>query len=224
MGHSSPDDTAYYLRLTAESYPISPPKFRRVVGDVVRLSQEGRSMATDFAVFLRRFLTAHLAGLRGCSPNTGRVLSRHVQVADRLLPPTTDPSRRKARPRLHRRHRDHRVLGLARGQQAQQRVDPEPAPGRDQLVLPVDAIARPCPDGLLPRHSRHPCQEAGPTGREPSQRRADPPSARPARPVHPAGRRDATLLATLYDTAARVQELADLTVRDIRLETRPWQP
>ena len=27
-------------------------------------------MATDFAVFLRRFLTMHLAGLRGCSPNT----------------------------------------------------------------------------------------------------------------------------------------------------------
>jgi len=32
------------------------------------------------------------------------------------------------------------------------------------------------------------------------------------------GRRDATLLATLYDTAARVQELADLTVGDIRLQ------
>ena len=27
-------------------------------------------MATDFAVFLHRFLTAHLAGMRGCSPNT----------------------------------------------------------------------------------------------------------------------------------------------------------
>ena len=27
-------------------------------------------MATDFAVFLHRFLTWHLAGLRGCSPNT----------------------------------------------------------------------------------------------------------------------------------------------------------
>ena len=27
-------------------------------------------MATDFAVFLRRFLTAHLARLRGCSPHT----------------------------------------------------------------------------------------------------------------------------------------------------------
>src|SRR5258708_31260596 len=32
------------------------------------------------------------------------------------------------------------------------------------------------------------------------------------------GRRDATLLATLYDTGARVQELADLDVRDIRLQ------
>jgi hypothetical protein len=27
-------------------------------------------MASDFAVFLHRFLTSHLAGLRGCSPNT----------------------------------------------------------------------------------------------------------------------------------------------------------
>ena len=27
-------------------------------------------MATDFAVHLRRFLIDHMAGLRGCSPNT----------------------------------------------------------------------------------------------------------------------------------------------------------
>lgn len=33
-----------------------------------------------------------------------------------------------------------------------------------------------------------------------------------------AGRRDATLLALLYDTGARVQELVDLTVRDLRME------
>jgi site-specific recombinase XerD len=32
------------------------------------------------------------------------------------------------------------------------------------------------------------------------------------------GRRDLTLLAVLYDTGARVQELADLTVRSVRLE------
>src|SRR5258708_26055373 len=35
-----------------------------------RPSQQRHAMATDFAVFLHRFLTAHLAGLRGCSPNT----------------------------------------------------------------------------------------------------------------------------------------------------------
>ena len=35
------------------------------------------------------------------------------------------------------------------------------------------------------------------------------------------GRRDATLLATLYDTAARVSEFAGLAVRDIRVEPPP---
>ncbi|MGH3494603.1 MAG: tyrosine-type recombinase/integrase [Sciscionella sp.] len=35
MGHASPDDTAYYLRLTAESYPHITAQVRRVVGDVV---------------------------------------------------------------------------------------------------------------------------------------------------------------------------------------------
>jgi site-specific recombinase XerD len=33
------------------------------------------------------------------------------------------------------------------------------------------------------------------------------------------GRRDLVLIITMYDTAARVQELIDLTVRDIRLES-----
>ena len=35
-----------------------------------RPSRQRRAVATDFAVFLHRFLTAHLAGMRGCSPNT----------------------------------------------------------------------------------------------------------------------------------------------------------
>jgi integrase len=35
MGHSSPEDTAYYLRLTAESYPHITAQVRRVVGDIV---------------------------------------------------------------------------------------------------------------------------------------------------------------------------------------------
>jgi integrase/recombinase XerD len=35
MGHSSPDDTAYYLRLVAESYPHITAQIQRVFGDVV---------------------------------------------------------------------------------------------------------------------------------------------------------------------------------------------
>jgi integrase/recombinase XerD len=35
MGHSSIADTAYYLRLTAESYPHITAQVQRVIGDVV---------------------------------------------------------------------------------------------------------------------------------------------------------------------------------------------
>jgi integrase/recombinase XerD len=35
MGHASPDDTAYYLRLTAESYPHITAHVQPVIGDVV---------------------------------------------------------------------------------------------------------------------------------------------------------------------------------------------
>jgi site-specific recombinase XerD len=35
------------------------------------------------------------------------------------------------------------------------------------------------------------------------------------------GRRDLTMLSVLYDTGARVQELADLKVRDVRLDPPP---
>ncbi|HXY62380.1 MAG TPA: tyrosine-type recombinase/integrase [Nitrospirota bacterium] len=39
--------------------------------------------------------------------------------------------------------------------------------------------------------------------------------------TRPCGRRDVTLLSVLYDTGARVQELADLRVRDVRLDQPP---
>jgi integrase/recombinase XerD len=41
MGHASPDDTAYYLTLTAESYPHITAQVRRAVGDVVAPVTEG---------------------------------------------------------------------------------------------------------------------------------------------------------------------------------------
>lgn len=41
MGHSSPDDTAYYLRLVAESYPHITAQIQRAYGDVVPPVTEG---------------------------------------------------------------------------------------------------------------------------------------------------------------------------------------
>jgi integrase/recombinase XerD len=35
MGHSSIGDTAYYLRLTAESYPQIAARVRQAAGDIV---------------------------------------------------------------------------------------------------------------------------------------------------------------------------------------------
>ena len=42
MGHSSPDGTAYYLRLTAEPYPHITAQIQRVFGDVVPPVTAGR--------------------------------------------------------------------------------------------------------------------------------------------------------------------------------------
>ncbi len=35
MGHACPDDTAYYLRLTAESYPDICARVQQATGDVI---------------------------------------------------------------------------------------------------------------------------------------------------------------------------------------------
>src|SRR5207237_3693242 len=72
---------------------MSPPKFDASSVTSSRRSREGRAMATDFALLLRRFLTAHLAGLRGCPPNTVasyrdtfKLLIAHFRD-DRAIPP-----------------------------------------------------------------------------------------------------------------------------------------
>ena len=43
MGHSSIDDTAYYLHLTAESYPDITSRVQQVIGDVVPPVMAGAS-------------------------------------------------------------------------------------------------------------------------------------------------------------------------------------
>jgi integrase/recombinase XerD len=175
-------------------------------------------MATDFAVFLRRFLTAHLAGLRGYSPNTivsyrdaFKLLIRYFQD-QRSIPPeklTLELIDAAAitgfldwlRTSRHNSAstRNQRLAAIDSFFTWMQTQDPaRMAYCQDILAIPASKHDRPAVDHLSVEQTRQLL-------------------ATPDRSTR-TGRRDATLLATLYDTAARVQELADLTVRDLRLD------
>lgn len=173
-------------------------------------------MATDFAVFLRRFLTAHLAGLRGCSPNTVASYRDTFKLLivffrdDRSIPPEKlaldcidataitgfldwlEASRHNSVST-----RNQRLAAISSFYRWMQSQDPaRMACCQDILAIPAKKQAQPGVNHLSVEQTRRLLAQP-----DRSTRR---------------GRRDATLLATLYDTAARVQEFADLTVRDIR--------
>jgi integrase/recombinase XerD len=175
-------------------------------------------MATDFAVFLRRFLTAHLAGLRGYSPNTIASYRDAFKLLicyfrdERSIPPeklTLELIDAAAITGfltwLHAsRHNtastsNQRLAAIDSFFTWMQSQDPaRMACCQDILAIPAKKHDRPAVAHLTVQQTRQLL-------------------ALPDRSTR-RGRRDATLLATLYDTAARVQELADLTVRDIRLD------
>jgi site-specific recombinase XerD len=175
-------------------------------------------MATDFAVFLRRFLTAHLAGLRGCSPNTVASYRDTFKLLivffrdDRSIPPeklTLDRIDAAAVTGFLNwleagRHssvstRNQRLAAIGSFYRWMQSQDPtRMACCQDILAIPAKKQSQPAVNHLTVEQARRLLAQP-----DRSTRR---------------GRRDAALLATLYDTGARVQELADLTVRDIRLE------
>jgi integrase/recombinase XerD len=174
-------------------------------------------MATDFAVFLRRFLTSHMAGLRGCSTNT--IVSYRdafklliCYFRDELsIPPE----------RLTLELID---VAAITGFLAWLRTNRHNSPSTcNQRLAAIDsffswmqsqdpAYMACCQDILAIPASKHDRPAVAHLSVEQTRRLL----ASPDRSTRQ-GRRDATLLATLYDTAARVQELADLTVRDIRL-------
>jgi integrase/recombinase XerD len=175
-------------------------------------------MATDFAVFLRRFLTGHLAGLRGYSTNT--IVS--YRDAFKLLICYFRDERSVPPERLTLEQVDaaaitgfldwlrtsrHNAASTSNQRLAaidsfftwMQSQDPaRMACYQDILAIPASKHDRPAVAHLSVEQTRELL-------------------ALPDRSTR-AGRRDAALLATLYDTAARVQELADLIVRDIRLD------
>lgn len=175
-------------------------------------------MATDFAVSLRRFLTDHLAGLRGYSTNT--IVS--YRDAFKLLICYFRDQRSIPPEKLTLEQIDAAAitgfldwLRTSRGNSAStcnqrlaaidsfftwmQTQDPtRMACYQDILAIPASRHDQPTVTHLSVEQTRRLL-------------------AAPNRSTR-AGRRDATLLATLYDTAARVQELADLSVRDLRLD------
>jgi integrase/recombinase XerD len=175
-------------------------------------------MATDLAVFLRRFLTAHLAGLRGCSPNTIGSYRDAFKLLicyfrdERSIPPerlTLEQIDAAAITGFLDWLRTSRHNSASTSNQRLAAIDSfftwmqSQDPARlaccqDILAIPARKHDRPAVAHLSAGQTRQLL-------------------ALPDRSTR-SGRRDATLLATLYDTAARVQELADLAVRDIRLD------
>jgi integrase/recombinase XerD len=174
-------------------------------------------MATDFAVFLRRFLTSYLAGLRGYSPNT--IVS--YRDAFKLLICYFRDERSIPPERLTLERIDAAAITGFLDWLATSRHNS--ASTSNQRLAAIDSFftwmqsqdpARMacCQDILSIPAKKHDRAAVAHLSVEQTRQLL----ALPDRSTR-AGRRDTTLLATLYDTAARVQELADLTVRNLRL-------
>jgi integrase/recombinase XerD len=175
-------------------------------------------MATDFAVSLRRFLTDHLAGMRGCSPNT----IASYRDAFKLLICYFRDERGIAPEKLTLELIDaSAIIGFLNWLTTSRQNS---ASTRNQRLAAIDSffswmqIQDPtrmasCQDILQIPASKRDQPAIAHLSVEQTRRLL----ALPDRSTRQ-GRRDGTLLATLYDSAARVQEIADLTVRDIRLQ------
>ncbi|MDQ1393420.1 MAG: hypothetical protein QOF30_2397 [Acidimicrobiaceae bacterium] len=175
-------------------------------------------MTTDVALYLRRFLTTHLAGLRGCSANTIASYRDTFKLLivyfrdERSIPAgklTLDLVDAAAIAGFldwleTSRHnsistRNQRLAAISSFHAWLQYQDPgRMASCQEILAIPAKKHGRPPVNHLTVEQTRSLLAQPDRSTRQ--------------------GRRDATLLATLYDTAARVQELADLTVGDIRLQ------
>ncbi len=175
-------------------------------------------MATDFATALRRFLTSYLAGLRGCSPatitsyrDTFRLLIAWFRD-ERSVPPARlaldhldagAVAAFLAHLQEHRGNsvstRNQRLAAISSFATWMQAEDPaRMARWQDILDIPAKKQDRPAVRHLTVAQARLLLSAPDRSTRQ--------------------GRRDATLLATLYDTGARVSEIAGLSVRDVRVQ------
>src|SRR5271155_316220 len=156
-------------------------------------------MATDFALSLRRFLTSYLAGLRGCSPNTiasyrdtfrlliawfrdersvppGRLTLDHVDAsAVTAFLAWLQESRRNSAST-----RNQRLAAISSFATWMQTEDPARMPcWQDIIAIPVKKQDQPAVTHLTTGQARRLLAAPDRSTRQ--------------------GRRDATLLATLYD-------------------------
>ncbi|HYB29532.1 MAG TPA: site-specific integrase, partial [Solirubrobacteraceae bacterium] len=180
-------------------------------------------MATDFAVHLRRFLTDHMAGLRGCSPNT----INSYRDAFKLLICYLRDERNIPPERLTLELIDvDMITGFLDWLRASRHNSPSTCNQRLAAISSFyswmqsrdPARMACCQDILQIPSSKHDQPAIAHLTVEQTGQLL----ALPDRSTHQ-GRRDATLLATLYDTAARVQETADLRVRDTRAACCAWR-
>jgi integrase/recombinase XerD len=175
-------------------------------------------MTTDFALNLRRFLTSHLAGVRGCSPNTIASYRDTFKLLivyfrdEKSIPPGKLTLERVDAAAItgfldwletsrgnSTSTRNQRLAAISSFHTWLQSEDPaRMACCQDILAIPAKKQESPAVNYLTIEQTRGLLAQPDRSTRH--------------------GRRDATLLAVLYDTAARAQELADLTVRDIRLQ------
>ena len=175
-------------------------------------------MATDFATALRRFLTSYLAGLRGCSPATIASYRDTFKLLiswfrdERSVPPA----------RLALDHLDADAVTAFLGHLQENRGNSVST--RNQRLAAISSFATwmqaedparmACWQDILDIPAK---KQDRPAVRHLTVEQARFLLAQPDRSARQ-GRRDATLLATLYDTGARVSEIAGLSVRDIRLK------
>jgi site-specific recombinase XerD len=175
-------------------------------------------MATDFAILLQRFLTSHLAGLRGASPNTVASYRDTFKLLiiylrdQKAIPPEKLTLNRidveavtgflnwlESSRQNSVSTRNQRLAAISSFYTWMQSQEPALlARCQDIMAIPVKKGAQACVQHLTVEQTRCLLNAPDRTTRS--------------------GRRDATLLATLYDTGARVQELVDLTVGDVRLQ------
>ena len=231
MGHVSIVSTAYYLPfvepLRAAGQRALRPALRRPhqarVAPTPEEARHDRVPPNALASTLRAFFTEHLPTLRGVSPAYDPQLSRQRWPCCSASSPPTTPAGRRPRCRGSHRRRSRR---LPRSTSSRSATSPRP----------------PATSGWPPSiPSARFLAAQDPAHLEQAQRLLGIPfkRARP-RPIAyleyeeiaavlasvdratRAGRRDYTLLATMFNTGARVQEILDLRASDLQL-TKPCQ-